>query len=149
MRGGHAAPRGFRRQHQAPAAACFPPGRNRPGPAPDPDATVAFTPVWDDEPAVKPPAWAPGRGCVTLTRPADLSRLHRITAPEPAPPVPPRPDAGLSAAWVGRIRYPEPGTGASYAETLRLIGKATGTATTEELDSAWPPPALVAIGAEA
>lgn len=70
-----------------------------------------------------------------------------------APPAPPMPHSGVSAIWVNEVRYPDAdgtsGDPRSYPEALRHIGKATGTSTSYEHDSAWrralDPPALPAV----
>lgn len=58
-----------------------------------------------------------------------------------APPAPPPPHSGVSAIWVNEIQYPDPdgtcGDPHGYPEALRHIGKATGTSTSYEHDSAW------------
>jgi hypothetical protein len=66
-------------------------------------------------------------------------------APEP----PPMPCSGVSSIWVSQITYPEPGDlsydhGRNYRETLRHIGKATGTSTSLENTASWARPALEA-----
>lgn len=70
-----------------------------------------------------------------------------------APTPPPMPHSGVSSIWVNEISYPDPdstsGDPRSYPEALRHIGKATGTSTSYEHDSAWrralDPPALPAV----
>ena len=81
-------------------------------------------------------------GLTALDLPPAHDRPY-IAAPLPAPPPPPMPCSGVSAIWVSRITYPQPGDlsfdhGLHYRETLRHIGRATGTSTSLERADAWP-----------
>ena len=74
--------------------------------------------------------------------------MGRVPVPPPRPvPPPPMPCSGVSAIWVGQITYPDPSDlsydkGRHYRETLRHIGKATGTYGSLEDTGMWPVPAL-------
>lgn len=68
-------------------------------------------------------------------------------------PPPPMPYSGISSIWVAQIAYPEPGDlsydhARNYTETLRHVGRATGTSTSLEQMDAWPQFAIEA-GTEA
>ena len=79
--------------------------------------------------------------------PAYVPQPPPIRRVGPAPEPPSAPFSGISALWVRQIRYPDPADlsyyqARDYRETLRHIGKATGTSTSLEDTMAWPVPAL-------
>ena len=89
-------------------------------------------------------------GLTEMDMPPALDRPY-VPAPEPLP-APPMPFSGVSSIWVATIRYPDPCDfsyyqGRDYRETLRHIGKATGTSTSLEDTGSWPRLELEAGGA--
>lgn len=128
-----------------------------PPPPPLPQRTRRPAPPWEATRNVPAAAERPAEGYRQLPSVTDLAEQvtqaipavtrrdpQAETAPRPVPaaawPPPARPYSGVSAIYVGRVTYPDPGPGFDqrlYPAALRRIGGATGTSTGYETDAAW------------
>ena len=121
-----------------------------------PFEAVPFRPLPHRRPGAVAEAVAAGRrGRQDMTAQTDIptTLLAALKAWTPAPPtwtpqpVPgrPQPHHGVSAIWVRCITYPDPdGSAEDYAETMRHISFATGTASRYDTPDAWPRRAIEA-----